>query len=258
MQSCIYEGRVRHARSEPVPHRFGYRVFMMYLDLGELDDVFDGRWFWSTRRVALARFRRENYLGPSEQSLAESVRDLVEQRTGQRPAGPIRMLTNLSYFGYCFNPVTHYYCYDGTGRRVETIVADVTNTPWGEREAYVLPAGQAEVRGNARRFRDAKALHVSPFMPMDMQYDWCFTDPGHQLVIHMTSSHKGKRVFGASVALRRVEIGAASLARTLVRYPFMTARIIVAIHWQALRLWLKKCPVHEHPNKRHKIAVSSR
>jgi DUF1365 family protein len=258
MQSCIYEGQVRHSRAVPVVHRFCYRLFLMYIDLGELPELFEQRWFWSSKRPALARFRRENYLGPVEINLDDAVRDLVESETGSRPPGPVRMLTNLSYFGYCFNPVTYYYCYDESGRDIEAIVAEVTNTPWKERTTYVLPAEKAERRGSTRRFSDRKSMHVSPFMPMDINYDWCFTTPAQKLTIYMANQHKGKRVFDASLTLKRTEISSGSLARVLVSYPFMTAKVMAAIHWEALKLWLKGCPVHEHPDKRQKIAVSSR
>lgn len=258
MHSCIYAGRVSHRRRLPVRHGFGYRVFLMYLDLAELDEVFASRWFWSVRRPAPARFRREDYLGDPTRPLDVCVRQLVRERTGQECRGPVRLLTNLRYFGYCFNPVSYYYCFDPSGRDVETIVAEVTNTPWGERTAYVLPAVAAQTHGGALRFRDDKAMHVSPFMPMDMQYEWCFTNPGQRLAIHMANLHKGKRVFDAAVVLERKEIGAASLARTLLRFPAMTVRVVAAIYWQALRLWLKGCPVYRHPQKRRKIAVGSR
>jgi uncharacterized protein len=258
LQSCIYEGQVRHSRHTPVRHRFRYRVFLMYLDLDELPTIFARRWFWSARRPAIARFRRENYLGPADRPLGECVRDLVAAKTGRRPQGPIRLLTNLSYFGYCFNPVSYYYCFDRDDRRIETIVAEVTNTPWGERASYVLSAREAQKHGKSLRYRASKALHVSPFMPMDMQYEWCFTEPEQRLTIHMANVHKGKRVFDAAVVLDRIEIGAMSLAQTLLRFPVMTVKIVAAIHWQALRLWLKGCPTYEHPEKRQKIAVSSR
>jgi DUF1365 family protein len=138
MHSCIFSGQVKHSRAVPVGHAFQYRVFMMYLDLEELPQVFRGRWFWSATRPALARFRRENYFGDADEPLEKSVRDLVMQRTGRRPTGPIRLLTNLSYFGYCFNPISIYYCFDARDTRVETIVAEVSNTPWGERHCYLL------------------------------------------------------------------------------------------------------------------------
>ena len=258
MDSCIYEGQVSHTRSTPVEHKFQYGVFMVFLDLDELDEVFSKRWFWSTRRPALARFRRKDHLGPQEQSLKDAVADLVEAETGSRPAGPIRLLTNLSYFGYCFNPVSFYYCYDESGDNVETIVAEVNNTPWGERDTYVLPDNQNVGKGRVRRFRPAKKMHVSPFMPMDLSYDWCFGTPCDRLAVHMANLKEGKPFFNASVTLTRTEISGRSLARVLVTFPFMTAKVIGAIYWQALKLWLKRCPYIPHPNKRQKIAVTTR
>ena len=161
MESCIYEGQVRHSRTVPVLHRFQYRMFMMYLDLAELPEVFEKRWFWSTKRPALARFKRSNHMGPADQPLDESVRDLVERETGERPEGPVRLLTNLSYFGYCFNPVSFYYCFDMAGENVEFIVAEVNNTPWGETDTYVL---NCDAERRSWRFAPEKncLLYTSP------------------------------------------------------------------------------------------------
>ena len=129
MHSAIYHGSLRHRRFAPRPHVFGYPLFMVYLDLAELDTVFKGHWLWSTRRAAPARFVRADHLGDPAQPLDQAVRDLVESRGGQRPLGPIRLLTHLRYFGYAFNPVSFYYCFDAAGERVECIVAEVNNTP---------------------------------------------------------------------------------------------------------------------------------
>ena len=247
MESCIYVGRVRHGRRHPVRHAFQYRVFMMYLDLDELPTIFAGRWFWSANRAALARFRRENHLGPAEQDLKESVLELVEHETGRRPAGPVRLLTNLSYFGYCFNPVSFFYCYAQDGRTLDAIVAEVNNTPWGERDTYVLPVGGQE--GPVFRFNPIKKMHVSPFMPMTMEYDWSFVDPGARLSVFMANDADGQRHFSASILLAREEISGASLARVLATYPFMTLKVIFGIYWQALRLWIKRCPFYRHPSK---------
>lgn len=245
MYSAIYEGRVRHRRRQPRAHAFRYRVFMLYLDLDELDTVFRGRWLWSARRPAPARFRRADYLGDARVPLKQAVGDLVEARTGRRPAGPIRLLTNLRYFGYGMNPVSFYYCFDRRGTHVETIVAEITNTPWGERYVYVLDAKPGT--GTHQRFRFAKSFHVSPFMEMTLDYDWRFTAPGEVLAVHMENRKNGGKLFDATLALNRREISGASLAGALARYPFMTARVIGAIYWQALRLWLKRTPFHSHP-----------
>ena len=257
MKSCIYEGRVRHTRQKPVLHKFSYRLFMMYLDLDELPSLFSSRWFWSVNRPALARFRRKDHLGSESEPLQDAVRNLVERETGVRPTGPIRLLTNLSYFGYCFNPVSFYYCFEDDGETLHTIVAEVNNTPWGERDTYVLPESQNVGRNNIRRFRPAKKMHVSPFMPMEIDYDWCFTEPGKRVSVYMANMQDGKRFFDASIALTREEITGRSLAGVLLRFPVMTLRIVGAIYWQALRLWLKRCPIYKHPGKRQKIAAEA-
>lgn len=250
MNSCIYEGRVRHTRRKPVKHQFNYRLFMMYLDLDELPDLFRGKWLWSVSRPALARFRRRDHLGPENKPLAECVRDLVEFESGRRPDGPVRLLTNLSYFGYCFNPVSFYFCFGTDGRSVEYIVAEVNNTPWGEQDTYVMPCTDGDVSKKSWRFRPVKKMHVSPFMPMDVEYTWAFSEPADRLSVFMADYKDGERLFDATMLMARREITGASLASVLMRHPFMTGKVIFTIYWEALRLWLKRTPVYEHPRRR--------
>jgi uncharacterized protein len=254
MQSCLYFGRVRHRRHggtvDPVSHAFEYRLFMVCLDLGELDEVFRGRWLWSTRRPALAWFRRADHFGDPSGSLADAVRDLVEQRTGHRPAGPIRLLTHLRYFGHSFNPVSFFYCYDDSGTRLEAIVAEVSNTPWGERHCYVLPRSLARVRGPVQEFVLDKEFHVSPFMPLEMRYRWRFTDPGARLAVHLRNEQQGRHVFDATLELERLNISTGALAGVLLRFPFITMKVVLLIYWQALRLKLRGATFHTHPAKR--------
>jgi len=231
-----------------VDHAFTYRLFMVYLDLDELDTVFAGRWFWSTTGRAPARFRREDHLGDPARPLADCVRDRVARDTDFRPTGPIRLLTHLRYFGYCFNPVSFYYCWDEAGERVEAIVAEVNNTPWGERCCYVL-RDDGGGTGRHQRFAPAKRMHVSPFMPMDVEYDWRFRAPDERLTVHMENHRGGEKVFDATLDLERREISGPALAGALAGHPLMTGKVIAAIHWQALKLWLKGSPVYDHPDK---------
>jgi len=248
LASSVYEGWVRHRRYSPHAHVFRYRIAQLYLDLSEIDRVFTGRWFWSVGHRNIAEFRRDDFLGPTELSLEEAVRSRVAAVTGQRPTGPIRMLTHLRYGGYSFNPVTFYYCYGATvDDGLEAIVAEITNTPWRERHAYVLACGAATRSGRTLNWHFAKDFHVSPFMPMQREYAWRFTAPGEALSVHMQVMRDQVLEFDASLSLRRRPLDAAGLRRVLWRYPLMSGQVSLAIYWQALRLWMKRNPFYEHP-----------
>jgi DUF1365 family protein len=182
--------------------------------------------------------------------LIEAVRDRVEQETGRRPSGPIRLLTHLRQFGYNFNPVSFYYVYDATGRELETVVAEITNTPWDERHSYVLSVAKAErVGAKVLRWQFDKRFHVSPFLPMDMRYDWRFTAPAESLDVHMENWRERRCDFDSTLTLRRLPLTSGSLARALASFPLMTLKVSWLIYWQALRLWWKRTPFFVHPEK---------
>ncbi len=249
MESCIYEGTVRHGRMKPM-NSFRYSLFMICLDLSELDEVFKGRWLWSADHFNVACFNRAYHLGDPAVPLERAVRDFVAERTGIRPEGPVRMLTQLRYFGYNFNPVSFYYCYDNEGRTVETIIVEIHNTPWGELFCYVLGEEKNKGADKDKLYRLSKEFHISPFMDMDISYEWEFTDPSDSVHILMTSYEQSKKVFDAELSMNRHEISGPALSRMLMKYPFMNMKITGAIYWQALRLKIKGAKFHTHPSKR--------
>jgi DUF1365 family protein len=244
--SCLYEGTISHRRHAPLRHELRYPIALLFLDLDELPGVLDGQLLWSARRPALGRFRRSDYLGDPAQPLDQAVRDVVEEQTGARPDGPVRLLTHARTFGHCFNPVSFYYCYDAAGEHVTAVVAEVTNTPWGERHAYVL-----QRRGAGRVMEDHvdKAFHVSPFMGMDHRYDWRVVEPGPELLVHIDSLREGRKAFDATLTLQRRELGRRTLNRLLWRYPAATLVAGVRIYAHALRLKLKGAPHFPHPER---------
>jgi hypothetical protein len=246
--SAVYVGKVRHRRFGAVPHEFSVRLFLCYVDLDEVEACFGRRLLWSARRFAPMWFRRRDYFGPPDVPLADAVRDAVAARTGLRPDGPVRLLTSVRTFGYVFNPVSIYYCFDAAERLV-AVLAEITNTPWGERHHYVVaapPGGRVPLL----RSRFAKEFHVSPFQPMEQVYSWALTAPGERLAVRMENFAADSRAFDATLAMRRRPWTTRNLLAAVARHPWMTAKVILTIHWQALRLWWKGAVFHVHPSKR--------
>lgn len=246
MYSCLYEGVVRHVRYEPVRHAFHYHLYMLYLDLDELDLIFAGRWLWSTTRPAVAWFRRADHLGDPRETLVQSVRQLLRDRLGVEATGPVRLLTQLRHWGYVMNPVSFYYCYNPTGTAVEFVVAEVHNTPWGERHCYPLDVREQGL-GDHGQVGQRKEFHVSPFMGMEVEYRFQFDPPGAALGVSIVNLADCRRLFEAGLRLQRTEISTQSLARVLTIHPWISARVLSAIYWQALKLWWKGVPYHPHP-----------
>jgi len=246
--SAIYEGGLRHRRFQPFEHEFFYRLFMMYLDLEEMDDLFRDRWLWSNNGFAPAWFRRSDHIGNPQKPLHETLRDRVEEKSGTRPRGPIRVLTHLRYFGYCFNPVSFFYLFDQAGKEITWFLPEVHNTPWGDRHLYLLPTSDARDVEKGKRFLFDKTFHVSPFIPnKDVSYRLIFQRPAENLSVHMDNLKDGDTIFDATLNLRRQEIEEYGLNTVLWKHPFMTIKVIASIYWEAWRIWWKGGKYHSHP-----------
>ncbi len=244
--SALYVGSVRHHRLQPKVHAFRYPVFLAFLDLDQLDELCQASPFLSRNRFNWASIHDADYLPDRpEGTLRERFAAAAREAGHTPPDGPVFLLANLRYLGYCFNPVAFYYAFDGNGR-LALICAEITNTPWKERHRYWMePAGPA----GPWVFEMAKVFHVSPFMPMGLRYRWGFTEPSERLGIHMALSEDGALCFNANLDLARRPWQASEIGRTLVRFPWITLKVVVAIHWEALCLWMKRVPVFTHPKK---------
>ena len=241
LRSAVYEGTVVHHRYSPIDHQFSYRIALVFLDLAEVGDVCRLHPLWSEERANAVTFRRRDYLGDPSVPLDQAVRDLVEQRTGRRPTGPVAVLTQLRTWGWLFNPITTYYCYDPTGSVVETTVVEVTNTPWHEKTAYVLDGTGTH--------RVDKGMHVSPFLPMDLAHRFTIGVPGDNLTLAVDDFRGDDMLFAASLSLRRQPVGRRAQGRMLWRFPLMTLRVSFGIYRQAITLRRKGVPFHRHPDK---------
>ncbi|MFQ3280904.1 DUF1365 domain-containing protein [Reinekea sp.] len=258
--SRLYTGWVRHRRFSPSEHNFKYKVFMLYLDLDELDTVFAISKLWSINKWNWQSFHREDYFKGNNKNLKESVIDHIAKNTAVKANQIARvcMLTNLKTLGFSMNPVTFYYAFDKHDQLI-TIMPEITNTPWGERDQYLLstqPEPQAgmvtPLEYSPKKFRYVlpKKFHVSPFNPLDMQYDWRFTVPSELTqTIHLANYKDNIKVFDATMALEPTEINAKNIRNTLIQFPAITVKVAVGIYLNALILWLKKMPFYRHPKK---------
>ena len=260
MESGIYSGTLRHRRFEPVLHEFRYGIFMAFLDIDRIPELMSVSPFSSYNRFNWAAFAERDHLrdqsgdqsGDSSQTLRERLHVDARAQGIVLDDGPVFLLTHLRYLGYNFNPISLFYCYDHAGQ-LRNILAEVNST-FGETHNYWLtPANRT---GRQHRYRCAKKMHVSPFMGMDLDYTFALSSPGETLALQMETLDGENGFFDATLSLRRQPWCAPALHRALIAHPWMTAKVIAAIHWQALRLYLKKAPVYTYvPHRQDSLSA---
>jgi len=258
LNSAIYRGKLSHKRLSPKLHQFQYGVFMMYLDLNELDLVLEQSSFWSLNKSNIASFQTTDYLQKlgrfeSGMSLKEAVITKIKNDLNIDVDGVVTLLTNVRLLGYQFNPISIFYCFDVKGHLL-ALLLEVTNTPWKEKHCYALACDPGE---SLQRISFHKQFHVSPFQEMTMQYFWKSTSPGQELFVSMTSRdltqitddgiESVSPVFNATLSLSREPVTSLSLNGILIRFPMMTFKVISAIYWQALKLFIKRIAFVKHP-----------
>lgn len=247
MDNAFAPGRVWHRRRTPRSHRFSYRLYYSLFDVAGIEDLCRQSRWWSLERPNLVSFRRRDYFGDPAVALDTAIRDRVEASVGVRPQGRVMLLTHLRQWGTCFNPVSFYFCLDDDNE-LSFIVADIHNTPWNQRHAYVLDC--RDQAGPEYRFAFAKEFHVSPFLPMGLDYDWRFRLAEDSIDVHMLVMEGRSESFAAGMRLGLRPLNRAAMRQMPFSYPLLTARVVVAIYWQALRLWLKRIPFFTHPDKK--------
>ncbi len=239
MRSALYVGRVRHRRLGGPGHEFSYPVWHALVDLDQLDELDRSVRFFSRNRFNLTSFDDRDHMGPEAEPVRSKLGRWMSSRGIDEPAS-VTLLTHLRIVGSVFNPVSFFFCRDAAGT-LRNVVAEVSNT-FGETFCYLLDADGSVVRDEAD-----KAFHVSPFQPVSGRYRFRITDPGDRLSIHIDLLRGGERVFDSTLTSERRPLATGSLVRTVVRHPHLGLRTLTAIHWQALRLWLKRAPFFAKP-----------
>lgn len=247
---ALYTGQLRHRRFTPRPHEFTYQIFMALVDVDHVAEQMRVSPFTSYNRFNWAAFDERDHLGDATRPLRARLADSARAAGLQLPDGPIYLLTHLRYLGYAFNPISLYYCHDHANQLV-MVLAEVNST-FGEQRCYWMRADGSAATTNGLRHRTPKTMHVSPFMTMNVDYEFVLTHPADSLVAHMNTFHQtpegvDRPYFDATLTLERRPWTAAEIHRSLRRHPMMTAKVITAIHWEALRLWLKGVPHYTPP-----------
>ena len=243
--SALYRGGVMHRRLRPRAHRLNYRVFWLLLDLAEIDGLDQRLRLFSRNRFNLLSFHDRDHGDGSGAPLRPQIEALLARAGIEIGDGPVRLLTMPRVFGYVFNPISLYYCHHGDGR-LGAMVYEVTST-FGQRHAYVIPAPDEDQAAGLIRQGAAKALYVSPFMGMEMDYAFRGHAPGARLDLAIDGLDAEGLLITAALSAERRPLEDHDLWSAAVGLPLMTLKVMAAIHWEALKLWIKGVRLTRQP-----------
>lgn len=247
MKSSLYKGLVTHRRLNPLGHLLRYKIFYLMLDLDEINEVAKKIRFFSANKTNLVSFFAKDF-GDGD---TKELRGHIEKKVGNEgilvPISSVRLLCIPRIFGYAFNPLSTYYCYDESEKLV-AIVYEVSNT-FKERYSYVLPVERSGKEGKVVKHECDKVLYVSPFMPMNCRYKFSILPPSKTIALSIQQFHDDQHILNASFVGDQMSLDSRNLALALFEFPFNSFKVIVGIHWEALKLWLKGAKLVDKPAK---------
>ena len=241
------DGTVIHHRLQPKRHRFKYHMSWCLLDLDELHNWMQASRLWQHNRWGVFAIKDQDYINSEQQPIKDKVSDYIEKQTGQPFTGRVYLFTHPRFLGYGFNSVNFYLCYSGD--RLQHIISEINNTPWGEKHLYFHDCGQPDDSGYGWSFAFRKAFHISPFVSMDIDYDWCFKVTARTFGVHMTLHQKGVKLMQVVLDTKITPAVENSIRRNVLKRPFQPWKMSAGIYWQAFKLWLKKIPFIPHPER---------
>jgi len=244
LNSCFYQGEVMHRRMRPHKHRFIYKVASWLIDLDEMDKL-NSLTMFSHNRFNLFSFHDRDHGDGSDTPLKVQIRNVLHQHGIDTGKGSIMLLCYPRIFGYVFNPLSVFYCYDEQ-KTLQAILYEVSNT-FGQRHSYLIPITD-QITSSIVRQNCRKVFYVSPFMPMETDYQFRMQPPGEKIAVCIRQSGEEGPVLDATFTGSRHEISNTSLLKNFLRYPLMTFKVIAGIHWEALRLWRKGLRLQPRPD----------